>query len=78
LNLGDIFLSVNGYAQGGALPADGRLLPIRSFTAVFSIVGVNFGGDGVNTFALPDLRPFAPRGLQYSICASAGIFPSHI
>lgn len=75
LNLGDVFLSVNGYGAGGALPADGRILPIAGHTAIFSLVGNNFGGDGVNNFALPDLRPFAPKGMQYSICATAGIFP---
>jgi hypothetical protein len=76
MNVGDIFLSVNGYGQG-ALPADGRILPIRSNTALFSLVGTNFGGDGVTTFALPDLRPITPKGLQYSICVS-GIFPPHV
>jgi Phage Tail Collar Domain/Collagen triple helix repeat (20 copies) len=72
--LGDIVLSINGYGQG-ALPADGRLLSISGNTAVFSIMGTNFGGDGVTNFALPDLRKFAPQGLQYSICVE-GIFPS--
>ena len=72
--LGDMILSVNGYGNG-ALPADGRLLPINIYTAVFSIMGTNFGGDGTTTFGLPDLRAFAPKGLQYSVCVS-GIFPS--
>jgi hypothetical protein len=71
--LGDIVLSVNGYGQG-ALPADGRLLPINQNTAVFSILGTNFGGNGTTNFALPDLRKLAPQGLQYSICVQ-GIFP---
>jgi len=75
LNLGDIILSTNGYS-GGALPADGRLLSIASNVAVFSLLGTGFGGDGVTTFALPDMRPFTPQGLQYSICVE-GIFPSH-
>jgi Phage Tail Collar Domain/Collagen triple helix repeat (20 copies) len=75
LNLGDVFLSVNGYGAGGALPADGRILSIPGHTAIFSLIGNNFGGDGVNNFALPDLRPFTPKGMQYSICATAGIFP---
>lgn len=75
LNLGDVVLSVNGYSGGGALPADGRILPIAGYTAIFSLVGINFGGDGINNFALPDLRPFAPKGMQYSICATAGIYP---
>ena len=76
LNIGDVILSVNGYGQG-ALPADGRLLPIASYTALFSLVGINFGGDGITNFGLPDLRAFAPKGLQYSICYS-GIFPPRI
>jgi len=71
--LGDIVLSVNGYGEG-ALPADGRLLQISQNTAMFSLLGTNFGGDGQTTFALPDLRAFAPQGLQYSICVY-GIFP---
>lgn len=74
MNTGDIILSVNGYGTG-ALPADGRLLPINGNTALFSLVGTTFGGDGKSNFALPDLRPFAPYGLQYSICAQ-GMFPA--
>jgi microcystin-dependent protein len=65
---------VNGYGEG-ALPADGRTLQITQNTALFSLLGTNFGGDGTTTFGLPDLRPFAPQGLQYSICVS-GIFPA--
>jgi hypothetical protein len=74
LNIGDVVLSVNGYGTG-ALPADGRLLPINGNTALFSLVGTTFGGDGTTNFALPDLRPFAPKGLQYSICTT-GSFPA--
>jgi microcystin-dependent protein len=72
--IGDIVLSVNGYGIG-AMPADGRLLPINQYTPAFSILGTNFGGNGQTNFALPDLRSFAPQGLQYSICIE-GIFPS--
>jgi len=72
--IGDIVLSVNGYGSG-ALPADGRLLPINGNTAIFSVVGTTFGGDGTTDFGLPDLRAFAPKGLQYSICVE-GIFPT--
>jgi hypothetical protein len=72
--IGDVVLSVNGYGAG-ALPADGRIIPISGNTALFSLIGTNFGGNGTTNFALPDLRAFAPQGLQYSICAT-GIFPS--
>ena len=74
--LGDMILSVNSYGgTSNALPADGRLMPITNNTAIFSVLGTTFGGDGVTTFALPDLRAFAPQGMQYSICV-LGIFPS--
>lgn len=36
--------------------AEGQLLPISSYTALFSILGTQFGGDGRTTFGLPDLR----------------------
>jgi Phage Tail Collar Domain/Collagen triple helix repeat (20 copies) len=73
--IGDIVLSVASYGNGGSYtPADGRILPIQPYTAAFSILGTTFGGDGHSTFALPDLRPFAPAGLQYSICLN-GAFP---
>ena len=34
----------------------GQLLPISQNTALFSLIGTYFGGDGVQTFGLPDLR----------------------
>lgn len=42
---------------------DGQLLPIQQNTALFSLLGTNFGGNGTNTFALPNLVDRAPRGL---------------
>ena len=74
--IGDLILSVNSYGGGGAaIPADGRLLPIVGNTALFSTMGNKFGGDGTTDFAVPDMRAFAPTGMQYSICV-LGNFPS--
>ena len=73
--IGDVFLSVNGYGSGNALPADGRAIPIQNNTALFSLIGINFGGNGTSSYNLPDLRAFAPKGMQYSICLN-GTFPS--
>ena len=39
---------------------NGQLLPIAQNTALFSILGLTYGGDGRSTFALPDLRGRAP------------------
>jgi hypothetical protein len=73
--IGDMILSVNGYGGGTYLPADGQLLSTNQYSAVFSIMGTNFGGNGSSNFALPDLRKFAPPGLYWSICVE-GVFPS--
>jgi len=44
------------FAPRGWAKCDGQLIAIASNTALFSLLGTTFGGDGVNTFALPDLR----------------------
>ena len=44
------------------LPCDGRLLSIQQFTALFSLLGTTYGGNGQTNFALPDLRSRIPIG----------------
>ncbi len=44
------------FAPTDWLLCDGRTLQIAQYTALFSLLGVTFGGDGINTFKLPDLR----------------------
>jgi microcystin-dependent protein len=39
---------------------DGQLLPLSQNTALFSLLGTTYGGDGRSTFALPDLQGRAP------------------
>ena len=56
-----------------ALPADGRLLSIRAYSALFALYGSEFGGDRESTFALPTLS--APAGMQWVVCTQ-GFFPS--
>jgi hypothetical protein len=74
--IGDIILSTNAYGGGGAaIPADGSLLLISANPVLFNVLGTTFGGNGTTNFGVPDLRHFAPQGLQYSICVQ-GIYPS--
>jgi len=40
----------------------GQSLPISSYSSLYSIIGIQFGGDGVNNFCLPDLRGRIPIG----------------
>jgi len=39
---------------------DGTLLPISEFEALYTLIGTTYGGDGISTFALPDLRGRVP------------------
>ena len=50
------------FAPRGWMACEGQLLPIASYTALFSLVGTMYGGDGRTTFALPDLRGRVPIG----------------
>lgn len=59
--------------------AHGQLLTISQNTALFSLLGTQFGGDGRTDFALPNLQGAEPKGagptgVNYVICTS-GIFP---
>ncbi len=54
--LGELTLYPYNFCPRGWAPADGKLLSISENTALFSLYGTTFGGDGRNTFALPDLR----------------------
>lgn len=58
--IGSIIQIGGTYAPSGYFPCDGRLLSIAEYTALFSLIGTTYGGDGVTTFALPDLRGRAP------------------
>lgn len=58
--LGEIDLVPYTFAMKGFAECDGRLLPISQNTALFSLLGTMYGGDGKTTFALPDLRDRVP------------------
>ncbi len=62
------------YAEADLVPCDGRLLPVPEFPALFSLLGSAFGGDGVQSFAVPDLPAPAPS-LFYGI-SNAGAVPT--
>lgn len=48
------------FAPKGWAFCDGQLMPISQNTALFSLLGTTYGGDGKSTFALPDLQGRAP------------------
>lgn len=78
--IGEVRLSAATFGYG--MVADGRLLSISSYQALFSLLGTRYGGDGSTTFALPDLRDVAPKSrngssLNYFVCTD-GVFPSRL
>tara|TARA_R110002073_G_scaffold233329_2_gene394525 strand:+ start:12452 stop:13036 length:585 start_codon:yes stop_codon:yes gene_type:complete len=54
--IGEIRMFSGNFPPSGWAFCDGQLLPISSNTALFSILGATYGGDGSTTFALPDMR----------------------
>jgi microcystin-dependent protein len=54
--LAEIRIFPFSFAPKGWAFCDGQLLPISQNTALFSLLGTYYGGDGKSTFALPDLR----------------------
>lgn len=52
------------YAPRGWMFCNGQTLPIAQNSALFSLLGTMYGGDGQNTFGLPDLRGRVPVGSQ--------------
>lgn len=72
--LGEIRLFGFGYAPQGWAKCDGQLLQINQNNALYSLLGIRYGGDGRTNFNLPDLRGRVPlhRGTGYAIGAKGG------
>jgi microcystin-dependent protein len=91
--LGQIQMVGFNFAPRGWATCDGQLLPISQNTALFSLLGTTYGGDGRTTFALPDLRgrvavhpghgpglssySWGQKGGVESVTLSASQMPSH-
>lgn len=65
--MGEIKLFSGNFAPRGWAKCEGQLLPINLNQALFSLLGITYGGDGRTTFALPDLRGRAAVGDGLSI-----------
>ncbi|WP_288579623.1 MULTISPECIES: phage tail protein [Lysinibacillus] len=58
--LGEIRMFSGNYAPQGWAFCDGREMKISNNEALYSLIGTTYGGDGVSTFALPDLKGRIP------------------
>ncbi len=72
--LGEIRVLSFNFPPRGWFACEGQLLPISQYTALFSLIGTFYGGNGTSTFALPDFRGRAPihQGNNFFIGQSAG------
>lgn len=58
--IGSVDFVAFNFAPRGWATCDGQILPIQTNTALFSLLGTTYGGNGQTTFALPDLRGRVP------------------
>jgi microcystin-dependent protein len=58
--VGQIMMVGFNFAPQGWASCDGQLLPIADNDVLFTLIGTTYGGDGVQTFGLPDLRGRVP------------------
>jgi microcystin-dependent protein len=72
--LGQVAASRSTLPRRAGRLCDGRLLPIFQNTALFSLLGMQYGGDGKIDFGLPKLAPVAPGGPNFFI-ALQGVYP---
>lgn len=78
--VGQIELFGFGFAPKNWAYCQGQLVAISTNQALFSLLGTTYGGDGIRTFGLPDLRSrlplgtdmFSPSGGQYPMGAISG------
>ncbi len=61
--LGSIEWVAHSRVPVGWARCDGQVLPIHQHSALFSLLGTTYGGDGRTTFRLPDLRGRTPMGV---------------
>jgi len=78
--VGEIRMFAGNFAPAGWMLCDGQLLPISEYDTLFIVLGTTYGGDGQETFALPDLRGRLPihmgtasSGTTYQIGESGGV-----
>lgn len=73
--IGEIRMFAGNFAPQGWMFCDGQTLPVYDYDALFNLIGTTYGGDGVETFALPDLRGRIPfhTGSYYVLGQMAGV-----
>ena len=73
--VGEIRMFAGNFAPAGWMFCEGQLLPISENETLFQLIGTTYGGDGQNTFALPDLRGRLPihQGNGFTLAEQGGV-----
>lgn len=86
--LGEIRVFAGNFAPAGWQLCDGTLLPISQYDTLYALIGTTYGGDGMTTFGVPDLRGrltvgqgagagLTPRTMGQSFGAEAATVPQN-
>jgi microcystin-dependent protein len=72
--VGEIRMFGGNFPPSGWLFCEGQLLPISENETLFNLIGTTYGGDGQNTFGLPDLRGRLPmhQGGGFTLAETGG------
>ena len=72
--VGEIRMFGGNFAPAGWMFCEGQLLPISENETLFNLIGTTYGGDGQETFALPDLRGRLPihQGNSFILAQTGG------
>jgi microcystin-dependent protein len=75
--IGQVMIAGFNFCPQGWAPMNGQLMSIAQNTALFSLLGTLYGGNGTTNFALPIAKPiFSVSGQPFVTCiALQGIFP---
>jgi microcystin-dependent protein len=72
--VGEIRMFAGNFAPAGWMFCAGDVLPISEYETLFNLIGTTYGGDGQETFALPDLRGRIPihQGNGFTLAETGG------
>ncbi len=78
--IGEIRMFAGNFAPAGWAFCDGQIMPISENDTLFTLIGTTYGGDGQETFALPNLQSripihmgAGPDGTNYTLAEAAGV-----
>ena len=73
--VGEIRMFAGNFAPAGWMFCEGQLLPISENETLFQLIGTTYGGDGEDTFGLPDMRGRLPlhQGNGFTLAETGGV-----